>query len=184
MAQASKVVACGNSIIEIQQKNENLVALDGTEYKDFIDSAEKGEGQMVYDGPCGKKVPKGKQARRVGGKIDDSVGWYLPFIYLDGVVEILEPKWIDCQIKDVLAGNPHCETVQRLRQELSQDQAIGVLSPPFGETSYVLVYTDALVLNKAKYEQGNDEYREAMFKFSQFFTTKLRQETLMSTTPN
>ncbi|XP_057311496.1 uncharacterized protein LOC130649260 [Hydractinia symbiolongicarpus] len=207
-------LACGNFIIEIQQKNEHVVALDGTEYKDFIDSAEKAEDQMVYDGPCGKKVPKRKHARLLGGKIDDSAGWYLPFIYLDGVVDILGPKCIDSQIKDVLAGNPHSETVQRLRQffgyfknncgDLDQEnieedvvdgedayyfgfseklsvifkkgnyhniKATGVLSPPFGETNYVLVYTDALVLNKAKYEQGNDEYREAMFKFSKFFTS-------------
>lgn len=57
----------------------------------------------------------------------------------------------------------------------------GVLSPPFGDgKSYLLVYTDALVINKAKYELANQQQKNAMHKFAKFFASEsLRTDLVM-----
>ena len=199
-------LACGNFIIEVQKTGEKDVKLHDSDYEGFIDSAEKA-----------KRVSK--HVRLLGGKIDDKDGWYLPFIYLDGIVDIKDPSCIDEEIRNVLQNNPNKEVVSRLQRffalfkdskgklddgnaiehvadrqdgyfygfsedlsEILKDggykdiKATGVLSPPFGKDNHILVYTDGLVINRAKYQLASEEKKDAVRKFAKFFTSKFSIE--------
>lgn len=211
-------LTCGNFVIEIKQKGEEIDLLNGEDYESFEETADIAEKNMVYHGPCSKKKPTktSKHARLIGGKIEDSAGWYLPYIYLDGVVDIRGPGCVQTQIQDVLNGKPNALTIERLRKffgyfknncgqidkkDIEKDivsgedayffgfseslsdilkdgnyddiKAAGVLSTPFGDTNYVLVFTDALVMNKGKYQNADEEKKSAMNLFAKFFTSKL-----------
>ncbi|XP_057302677.1 uncharacterized protein LOC130636844 [Hydractinia symbiolongicarpus] len=215
--------ACGNFIIQTVLSGQAGVSLDGTNYTRFIQSADQAQNTMVYDGPCISAKPSNKRARLLGGKIDSSSGWYLPFIYLDSVADILGPASVQAEINNVLAGNPNNETIQKLRKffgyfkdncnaidqtDIEDDvvngkdgyfygfserlsiiykkanyqniRVLGSIAPPFGQQNHLLMYTDALVLNKAKYDQQDDEYKAAVMRFSKFLSSEeLRKELVM-----
>lgn len=206
-------LSCGNFIIQTVLSGQTGVSLDGKDYKTFIQSADRAQRKMVHNGPCGSTRPKNKRARLLGGKIDSSSGWYLPFMYLSSVADILGPASVQAEIKNVLAGRPNNETIHKLRKffgyfkdncnainltDIEDDivsgetgyfygffetqsiiykkanyqnlTVLGVVAPPFGKRSHLLVYTDALVLNKAKFKQANDKYKAAVMKFAKFFS--------------
>ena len=207
-------LSCGNFVIEIQNKDEIISHLDASNYEKFKNSVDKAQDKMVYNGACNTPRPPGKHARLFGGKITDAAGWYLPFLYLDAVIDIEKPD-LPKQVKNVLAGNPNNKTIERLAKffkhfedncgKLNQKdiqknivnginayffgfaekfsvilkeanyngiKAKNIMTPPFGEANHDLVFNDALVLNKKKYDSGNQAYKDAMYKFSKFFTSK------------
>ena len=209
-------LACGNFLIEIKRKGRDVDRLDGDNYRKFKKSAAKAVQYSVYDGRCPIKKPITKPERLIGGKIDDSDGWYLPSIYLDAVVDIEGPGKMETSIQNVLDGNPNPTAIDRLKEfygyfknickELDQEdiekdvadginanffgfsekwsvilkernydgiEASAVFSPPFGKENYALIFNDALVMNKKKYENADQKRKDAMHLFAKFFTSKL-----------
>ena len=196
-------LACGNFIIETQSDGEQDVELENNKYGDFLASATL--AQIMS-----------KHQRLIGGKIDDNAGWYLPFIYLDGVIDIKGPDCLNEEIQNVLHNKPNQTIVQRLKtffvffkdclgefdkkgqiishvadrkdgyffgfseklSEIIKDagdkriRATKVLAPPFGEDNYILVYTDALVINKKHFDSASDKKKKAIKEFAKFFTSK------------
>ena len=102
-------LACGNFIIEVKHSGEKTVDLDDENYQKFKQSAEKAEDVMVG------KQPQ-QHARLLGGKLDDSEGWYLPFIYLDGVIDLIATDNLEEEIQKVIDGNPNQIVIARLRK--------------------------------------------------------------------
>ena len=50
------------------------------------------------------------------GKIDDKRGWYLPFIYLDAVMDLESSALMDQNINNVIAGNPNATVIKRMQE--------------------------------------------------------------------
>ena len=196
-------LACGNFIIETQSYGEQDVELEENRYGDFLASATL--AQIMS-----------KHQRLIGGKIDDIYGWYLPFIYLDGVIDIKGPESLSTEIQNVLNNKPNQLMVQRLKtffiffkdclgefdkndkiiqhvadrkngyffgfseklREIIQVagdkriEATKAIVPPFGEQNFMLVFTDALVINKIKFDEASEAKKEALKQFATFFTSK------------
>ena len=196
-------LACGNFIIETQNDTEQDVELEKYKYGDFLASI-----------TLAKFMSKHK--RLIGGTIDDSDGWYLPFIYLDGVIDIKGPGSLRKEIKNVMDNNPDQTMVQRLKtffvffkdslgefdkndkiiqhvadrkngyffgfsETLSEIikvagdkriRATKAIVPPFGEDNFMLVFTDALVINKIRFMFASQAKKKALKDFAKFFTSK------------
>ena len=56
--------------------------------------------------------------RLLGGKIDDKGGWYLPFIYLDAVMDLEHSSLMDENINNVISGNPNKAVIDRVKSFL------------------------------------------------------------------
>lgn len=204
---AYPTLACGNFIIELTHNNEKMVQLRDKDYKAFSESADKAEHDLV---------DKSYHARLLGGKIDDTSGWYLPFIYLDGFIDLHSPENLSAAINNVINGKPDLRLIKRLQEfvkyfqdteghyEESEDniiknimsgktvflfgfseklgevlaktngqiKAYGALSPTMGFQNRILVFTDGLVTNKARYENASVDKRKAINEFIKFFTSK------------
>ena len=198
-------LACGNFIIETQNDTEQDVELEKYKYGDFLASITL--AQIMS-----------KHQRLISGKINDTGGWYLPFIYLDGVIDVKgsDPDSLRKEIDNVINNNTDQTIVQRLKtffiffkdcigkfdekSEIIQhvadrtngyffgfseklgeiinaagDKFIGATNavvPPFGEDNFMLVFTDALVINKIRFNSATQEKQDAMKNFATFFTSK------------
>ena len=198
-------LACGNFIIETQNDTEQDVELEKDKYGDFLASITLAKIMS-------------KHQRLIGGRINDTYGWYLPFIYLDGVIDFKgsDPDSLRKEVQNVLDNNPDQTIVQRLKTffiffkdclgefdkkneiiqhvadrtncyffgfseklgeiiKVAGDKRIGAtkaIVPPFGEDNFMLVFTDALVINKIRFESAFQAKKNALKDFAKFFTSK------------
>ena len=53
--------------------------------------------------------------RLLSGKITDEDGWYLPYKYLDAVVDLVPSNLMDDEINKVLDNNPDEKVIERMR---------------------------------------------------------------------
>jgi len=58
--------------------------------------------------------------RVYGGKMNDKDGWYLPFLYLDGYVDLYGSSALDHAMQELLAGSFDKTTCERLRWFIGQ----------------------------------------------------------------
>ena len=198
-------LCCGNFIMEIKRSGELAIDMGDKNYDEFAESAKIAEETMV-------EPNKSHYSRLLGGKLDDSDGWYLPFIYLDGYIDRHGKDSVQEGIQGVLSGNPDMELIKRLiefsslfpKEQISTDETIseivngkiayfygfseilgkildasngslkafGALSPTMGKDKFVLVFTDAVVINRARFEQASLEKKKLIQEFVQFFTSE------------
>ncbi|KAI6646141.1 Spherulin [Oopsacas minuta] len=206
-------LCCGNFIMEVKRSGELAIDMGDKDYDEFKNSAYVAEKYMV-------EPNKSHYTRLLGGKLDDSDGWYLPFIYLDAFIDVHGRQSLQQGIDDVLQGKPDPIVVQRLtefsslfpKKQLSTDQTIqaivngkiayfygfseilgkildasngslkafGALTPTLGKEKLVLVFTDAIVINKVRFEQASEEKKKVIGQFAQFFTSaRIREAVVM-----
>lgn len=166
--------------------------------------------------------------RVLGGKMNDGSGWYLPFLYLDGYVDIYGPDSVGQGVEDVVKGIVNREVCSGLQWLLDQCKAggetldtnkcwneyiegsyakdfnnvindiedgktltffgfsektamiqkevgvvpYGLTSWPFNRNgdSYMLQFTDALVVSRKAWEAANEEKQNAIRAFINYFT--------------
>ena len=176
----------------------------------------------------------GNWKRILGGKMNDGSGWYLPFLYIDGYIDIhgknsvekatdelvrgvVDPKVCErltwyiscCDDKARQVGNKCYENFagsyvqsssnlytdiqsgetafyfgfsEKLAQiKRDSDRAsYAAISGPMGEQNNLLQFTDALVINKARWNAANDEKRNAIIAFVNYFlNNRLRENIAM-----
>ena len=172
--------------------------------------------------------------RMVGGKMNDEYGWYLPFLYIDGYIDIHGPHSVTQAVYEVLREVVDTELCQRLSwyisycndhkgeslnkcyvnfpgsyvnnssnvypdvenfktyfyfgfsEKVAQIERGGIrksyaaISGPLGSANYLLQFTDALVINKARWMAADDEKRNAIIAFVNYFlSNSLRRKIAM-----
>ena len=198
-------LCCGNFIMEVKRKGELAVDMGDKNYEEFKKSAQIADQAMVEPNPSHFK-------HLLGGKLDDKDGWYLPFIYLDGYIDIHGKNSVQKGIDDVIANKPDEKVIDRLKkffqlfpkeqQETSEIineivkgeiayfygfseilgkilvaangslKALGAITPTLGSKKLVLVFTDGIVINKAKYNKSTEEKKRVIQQFVQFYTSE------------
>ena len=198
-------LCCGNFIMEVKRKGELAVDMGDKNYEEFKKSSLIADQAMVKSSPSHFK-------HLLGGKLDDKHGWYLPFIYLNGYIEIYGKHNVQKGINDVLANNPDKLVIGRLKEffhlfpkeqqstsKIIDDvvkgeiayfygfseilgkilvaangslKAFGAITPTLGSKNLVLVFTDGIVINKAKYKKATVEKKEVIQQFVQFYTSE------------
>ena len=105
-------LCCGNFIMEVKRSGELAINMGDDNYEEFKESAAIAEKSMV-------EPNKSHYSRLLGGKLDDSEGWYLPFIYLDGYIDRHGKDSVQKGIEDVLKGKPDEELIKRIKEFFS-----------------------------------------------------------------
>ena len=202
---AYPTICCGNYIMEVKRSGEYAVDMGDNSYTEFETSASIAEQSMV-------EPNKSHYSRLLGGKLDDSEGWYLPFIYLNGYIDIHGKDSVQAGIDGVLSKKQVETLITRLREFFSlfpktpqstdktiadivrgktayfygfseilgkilnasngSLRAFGALTPTMGNEKLVLVYTDAVVINKTRFEQASEEKKKLIQEFIQFYTSE------------
>ena len=176
----------------------------------------------------------GSWKRILGGKMNDDSGWYLPFLYIDGYIDIHGRNSVEKATDELVRGVVDPEVCERLTWYISCcDDKIGevgnkchedfagsyvdsssnlytdiqngetsfyfgfsenlarikrdsdrasyaAISGPMGEQNNLLQFTDALVINKARWNAANDEKRNAIIAFVNYFlNNRLRENIAM-----
>ena len=198
-------LCCGNFILEVKRKGELAVDMGDKNYEEFKNSSQIADQVMVQSTSSHFK-------HLLGGKLDDKHGWYLPFIYLNGYIEIYGKHNVQRGINDVLANNPDQLVIDRLKEffhlfpkeqqstsKIIDDvikgeiayyygfseilgkilvaangslKAFGAITPTLGSKNLVLVFTDGIVINKARYNKATEEKKEMIQQFVQFYTSE------------
>ena len=186
-------------------------------------------------GTCKANILSTGDWRRIlGGKMNDDSGWYLPFLYIDGYIDIhgiesvgkavdelvrgvVDPKvcerlnwYISCcddktgevenkcyedfegsyvqnsdnLYTDIKNGETafyfgFSENLALIERDLDRD-SYAAISGPLGNMNNLLQFTDALVINKARWNAANEEKRNAITAFVNYFlSNSLRQKIAM-----
>ena len=198
-------LCCGNFIMEVKRKGEFAVNIVDKNYEEFKNSSQIADKAIVQPNPSHFK-------HLLGGKLDDKGGWYLPFIYLDGYIDIHGENSVQKGIDDVLKNNPDQKVIDRLKEffqlfpkekqstgEIIDEivkgeiayfygfseilgkilvaangslKAFGAITPTLGSKNLVLVFTDGIVINKAKYNMATKEKKKVIQQFVQFYTSE------------
>ena len=172
--------------------------------------------------------------RLLGGKMNDESGWYLPYLYIDGYIDIHGSESVEKAVDDVVRGVVDPILCERLSwyisccsdnngegrnkcyynfpgsyvssssnvyrdvqnyatyfyfgfseklAQIEQDSdriSYAAISGPLGEVNYLLQFTDALVINRARWMAADEEKRNAITAFVQYFlSNSLRQQIAM-----
>ena len=81
---------------------------------------------------------------RLSGKITDKRGWYLPFIYLDAVMDLVPSYLMDEEINKVLDNNPNEKVIERMKDFFGYfENNCGEIGPPKKTLEYVAKRKDA-----------------------------------------
>eukprot|EP00800_Vazella_pourtalesii_P021734 TRINITY_DN81_c1_g1_i3.p1 TRINITY_DN81_c1_g1~~TRINITY_DN81_c1_g1_i3.p1 ORF type:complete len:437 (-),score=36.43 TRINITY_DN81_c1_g1_i3:1441-2751(-) len=174
---------------------------------------------------CEKKILKGQcdYKRIFGGKMNDADGWYLPFLYLDGYIDVHGPTSVNVAVTELMNGKVDENVCTRLSWYISRcdnqftpdagnkcydkfpgsyvskssnvfndikdkktafffgfsekstlvpaDVAVAysALSGPLGPNNYLLQFTDALVINKARWNVADNVRKRAVKDFINYF---------------
>ena len=218
---AYPTLVCGNFIIQLtpDYKRCNL-RVARANYYTFYGVMETCKTVDVWD-------------RMLGGKMNDKYGWYLPFIYIDGYIDIYGPdsvpnameelavgivdetlcerlSWLIGLCNHGVKGKNKCyddfpgsyvnsssnvypdveqgksymyfgfsEKVAQIERD-SERNAHVAISGPLGEQNILLQFTDALVINKARWNKANENKRNAIMEFVQYFLSdSLREKIAM-----
>ena len=162
--------------------------------------------------------------RLLGGKMNDNYGWYLPFLYLDGYIDIHGVGSVEKAVDEVIRGvlDPNvCERLSwyisccsdadgaqknkcyhdfygsyvdnsenvyddikrgetffyfgfseklaAIKKKSPLHQPYAAISGPLGIQNNLLQFTDALVINKARWMAADEEKRNAINSFVRYF---------------
>ena len=203
-AYAYPTLVCGNFIISLTPEFPNCNLRDArSDYDSFFDTMEKCKASVF---------PNSSHAweRLFGGKMNDEAGWYLPFLYLDGYIDIHGSQSIDDAIDELITqqyvgpilcerlswligncndfqgeGQNKCydnfsgsyvqsssnvypdvendymffgfsEKVAQIERDSSR-MSLSALSGPLGSQNLLLQFTDALVINKARWNAASED---------------------------
>ena len=207
-------LVCGNFLIGLTPGTVQNCPLkesraDFTSFKLMI---EKCESSLLLNHPSRERI--------LGGKMNDKSGWYLPFLYLDGYIDIhgfesaaiavdevikgvVDPQLCErlswyiscCDAKsggvenkcftgsyvadsdnvyaDINSGETvffygFSEKLGQIKRDTSR-QSYTALAVPLGNLNNLLQFTDALVINQARWEQANEEKKNAIMSFVNYF---------------
>ncbi len=213
---AYPTLACGNFLVGLTPGSEDACPLR--------------DGRVSYDNfhhkikHCTKDLLPGSNYRRIfGGKMNGKYGWYLPFLYLDGYIDVHGPASVEKAVDEVTNGILDLEVCRHLRwcihqcndkddkvpnkcykkfegsyvedsnnvytdiannetmfffgfsEKVAEIETVAGISPyaaisgPLGELNHLLQFTDALVINKARWESASQEKKNAIKAFCQYF---------------
>nr|AEA86515.1 spherulin [Astrosclera willeyana] len=223
---AYPTLLCGNFLIGlVPPGNEQNCPLRNArvDYNAFYETMEN----------CKQNVG-GDWRRILGGKMNDDYGWYLPYLYLDGYIDIHGRESVDKAVDEVMRGVVDPKVCERLSWYIgccddktgqvgnkcyenfigsyvndsdnlypdiingetafyfgfsekvaqverdSDRNSYAAISGPLGEINNLLQFTDALVINKARWNAANDEKRNAIIDFVNYFlNNNLREDIAM-----
>ena len=213
---AYPTLVCGNFLVGFTPEYSTCNIRQGQSgYTEFLKTMDNCKAAVIADS-------KYSWDRVVGGKMNDKYGWYLPFLYLDGYIDIHGYQSLDKAIDELTRGivdqtlcerlnwlmgtcndlqgdqnKCYCkfpgsyvdsssnvypdvenhktymyfgfsEKVARIEKE-SQRSATVAISGPLGQQNILLQFTDALVINKARWNAASEEKRNAIIDFTQYF---------------
>ena len=212
---AYPTLLCGNFLIGLNPgTNSNCPLREAREnYEEF---------HRIMEEDCIPKIP-GNWRRIPGGKMNDEGGWYLPFLYVDGYIDIHGMDSVARAVEEVIKGVIDPDVCERLswyigccndRDGVVQNKcyvdfegsyvcsssnvypdiengetvfffgfseklglivrdtdrkSYAAISGPLGELNHLLQFTDALVINKARWNAANEEKRNAIQNFVDYF---------------
>ena len=212
---AYPTLLCGNFLIGLNPgTNSNCPLREAREnYEEF---------HRIMENDCIPKIP-GDWRRIPGGKMNDKGGWYLPFLYVDGYIDIHGIDSVAQAVEDVIEGVIDPDVCERLswyigccndRDGVVQNKcyvdfegsyvnsssnvypdiengetvfffgfseklglivrdtdrmSYAAISGPLGKLNHLLQFTDALVINKARWNVANEEKRNAIQDFVDYF---------------
>ena len=213
---AYPTLTCGNFHVQLTPKPDCNLKLGQNSYTDFFKVMEACKASVIADSQYAWD-------RVVGGKMNDEYGWYLPFLYLDGYIDIHGSQSLDkaidelrrgivdqtlCERLNWLIGNCndlndndpnkcYCEfpgsyvdsssnvypdvenhktymyfgfseKVAQIERDSPRRSTVAI-SGPLGQQNILLQFTDALVINKARWNAASEEKRNAINDFTQYF---------------
>ena len=225
---AYPTLVCGNFLIGLTTASEQCPLRSvRRNYNEFSGALKTCERTIIEDHAYSWE-------RMVGGKMNDEYGWYLPFLYIDGYIdihgsesvakaidevlrEVVDPElcerlswYIGC-CKDHEGNSPNkcyvdfpgsyvddssnvypdvqdyktyfyfgfSERVAQIERD-SHRKSYAAISGPLGNASYLLQFTDALVINKARWIAADDEKRNGIIAFVDYFLSNtLRKKIAM-----
>ena len=216
-------LACGNFIIGLTPGNEINCPLriSRVDYDAFH------EGMNT----CKSNLLVTERRRRIlGGKMNDGYGWYLPFLYVDGYIDVhgmcsveeavenVLKEEVDgdvcerlswyigcCDDKDELVENKcyydfngsYVQSSSNVFTDIKQGETLfffgfseklavilqetnleyyAAISGPLGPYNHLLQFTDALVINKARWEMADEEKKNAIRAFAHYFLSPSLRE--------
>lgn len=202
-------VACGNFLVSLTPDTGNLTeaAINYDRLQAVLD-----EWKETCYGAC---------ERVIGGQMNDDNGWYLPFLYLDGYIDIYKPSSLQSVISELLEGHVDTEVCKHLSwfignckdvygqnkcysnfkgsyvndsenvdpdvearetsiyfgflekvgliERDSERRATAAISWPLGPHNSPLQFTNALVINKARWNVASDEKKKTIGQFIGYF---------------
>ena len=186
-------------------------------YEDFHERTETCKNSIVAN-------PDSHYHRILGGKMNDADGWYLPFLYLDGYIDVhgkcsVEKAVYDVTQLEIVDGDvcehlswyvSQCNNQKEIAEpnkcyyefpgsyvqsssnvyedikdgktaflfgfsekvaELANSEIVPytAISGPLGPVNHLLQFTDALVVNKARWDEADEERRNAIRAFINYF---------------
>ena len=162
--------------------------------------------------------------RIFGGKMNSESGWYLPYLYIDGYIDVHGKSSAQTAVDDVVNSGKIDETVcerlswlintcrgesqsnkcyenfegsyvnssKNVYTDIANEETLfffgfseitaavmqkadgvspyAAISPPLGEENNLLQFTDALVINKARWDAASEERKNAIKEFINYFT--------------
>ena len=227
---AYPTLVCGNFIIALKPRYPTC------DLKTARSNFEQFSGLMKLCQETIEQQASYSWERLLGGKMNDGYGWYLPFIYLDGYIDIHGRQSVNTAVNDVINGKVDSHVCDRLSwligtcndisgpaenkcyvdfpgsyvnsssnvypdvenyktymyfgfsEKLAQIEKDGdrdsyaVISGPLGQKNLLLQFTDALVINKARWNAASEGKRNAIVEFVQYFmSNSLRTKIAMGT---
>lgn len=222
---AYPTLVCGNFMISLTPQKEHCDLTQARSDFDHLFSVME---------QCREEVSADVYERVIGGKMNDAGGWYLPFLYLDGYIDVHGSQALDDAIDELTRGivDPNlCERLTWLISNCNDLQGDGqnkcyvnfkgsyveksdniypdvgnyktyvyfgfsekvaqierdsertttaAISGPLGPQNILLQFTDALVINKARWNTASDEKRKAILQFVTYFmSNSLRTQIAM-----
>jgi hypothetical protein len=210
-------LACGHFLVTLTPPEEKCNLINArSDYAKLYSVIEE----------CKQEVSEDSQysyERVIGGPMNDNYGWYLPFLYLDGYIDIHGSDRLDNAVEELTRGIVDPELCSRLSwlvgtcndlhgdgknkcyynfsgsyvqntnneypdfanhkvyisfgfsenaaeiQSISNREATAAISGPLGPHNILLQFTDALVINKARWNAATEEKRNAIKEFVMYF---------------
>lgn len=105
---AYPTLVCGNFITSVTPASESNCPISGVQsYQEYKHSLETCRNNLMGNRTTYKRL--------VEGKMNDSDGWYLPYIYLDGYIDIHGANGLDEGVKKLKSGEVDQSLCERLR---------------------------------------------------------------------
>jgi hypothetical protein len=209
-------LVCGNFLITLLPRRGEC---------DLIQARDSGFHFANVLESCRQEICGSSYERLIGGKMNDAFGWYLPFIYLDGYIDIHGPRSLQTGVEELKRGKTdpllchrlnwligNCDNFhEQIRNKCYQNftgsyvrsssnitpdmvnnktflyfgfsekftpseiqsghQATAAISGPLGQHNILLQFTDALVMNRARWDAAGAEKRRALVDFFAYFVS-------------
>ena len=210
---AYPTLICGNFLVGLTPGNEENCPLRYARlnYAQLRDTMESCKANLSIHG----------WERMLGGRMDDRSGWHLPFLYIDGYIDVYGRESAELAIDEVTNGIVDHELCERLSwyvsccndkngenkcyndfpgsyvqssdnvysdiegektlfflgvsellaqiERQSDRKPYAIISGPLGMSNNLLLFTDALVVNKARWNTADAEKRMAIKAFVKYF---------------